>query len=619
VEPKISRIKKESLDRTLKLSDVFAVGYGDLGASIFYALGITALYSLGATPISLLIAGFVFACTALTYAEMSSSVKESGGSATFTRIAFNDLISFIAGWALLLDFVMTIAISAFSVLPYLAFFAPLLKDPVYHIGGTIVLIGLLYLLNLKKASHSTKVSWVLTSLSLATQIVIVIIGAVYYLDWGKFIEHLRIGVSGSSWSPTWYDFWKGTAMAMVAYTGIESMAQLSSETKNAEKTVPRAMMLAMGVLIVMYIMIAMVALSVLTPQTLSTTYLDDPISGIVSGFQYKSIWFKAWVAMMAAVLLIVSSNAGLMGSSRLAYKMGEHYQLPRKFYTLHKKFKTPWVAMLFFAALASILVIASRGNLKFLADLYNFGAMLAFFAAHLALLMLRWKKPEMERPFRIPINLPFGKGRSLPISALVGVFATLSTWIIVIITKPDARYLGFAWLVIGIGVYYSCRKKHDISPTARIDLHDVAIPDFKKITVSKILVPTRGGAETETVQLACELAKINKATVVAVYVVPVPFSLSMQVPLYHQMIAAETALRRADAIAREYGVSADLRIVRSRTVSSAIINMLDSDKYDLLILGAHAREHMIKKGLGTVVNEILAGASCRIYISSSED
>ena len=119
---RVTRLERNGLMRKLRVVDLFAVGYGDLGSSIFYALGITTFFSLGMAPISLLLAGIVFVCTSLTYAEMTSATKASGGSASFARIAFNDLISFIAGWGLLLDFIVTIAISIFSVLPYLSFF-----------------------------------------------------------------------------------------------------------------------------------------------------------------------------------------------------------------------------------------------------------------------------------------------------------------------------------------------------------------------------------------------------------------------------------------------------------------------------------------------------------------
>src|SRR5271169_5552214 len=154
----ISQIDKGSLKRVLGITDLFAVGYGDLGSSIFYALGITALFALGATPLALLMAGVVFVCTALSYAELTSAFHESGGSASFARHAFNDLISFIAGWGLLLDYIVTIAISAFAVGPYLAyFFGDLHKTPV-QIVFCLALILILLAMNVIGVKQSTRIS-----------------------------------------------------------------------------------------------------------------------------------------------------------------------------------------------------------------------------------------------------------------------------------------------------------------------------------------------------------------------------------------------------------------------------------------------------------------------------
>ncbi|HPE85113.1 MAG TPA: APC family permease, partial [Chlamydiales bacterium] len=239
---KIAQIDKGAMRRVLGIRELFAVGYGDLGSSIYYALGITALYALGATPIALALAGLVFACTALTYAEMSSMTRDSGGSASYTRRAFNDLVSFIAGWGLLLDFIVTIAISSYAVSSYLAYFFPLLKLVQWKIFFTVVLIGSLGYLNVRGVKHSVKLSSVLTSLTVITQGIIIVVGALTIVSIPDFIEHLKIGISGSSWSPSWSDFMKGCAMAMVAYTGIESMTQLASEAKNPSKTVPKAIM-----------------------------------------------------------------------------------------------------------------------------------------------------------------------------------------------------------------------------------------------------------------------------------------------------------------------------------------------------------------------------------------
>ncbi len=612
-QSKITQIDKGSMRRILGVGDLFAIGYGDLGSSIYYALGITAFYALGAAPISLAIAGLVFAFTALSYAELSSMLRDSGGSASFARHAFNDLISFIAGWGLLLDFIVTIAISSYSISPYLAFFVGGLKITSVKIGFTVCIIAILFVINYFGSKNSAKMSWFLTSLTLSTQVLIVIVGAIWFIHFPDLWEHLRIGIKGSSWSPSWPDFWKGTAMAMVAYTGIESMAQLSGEAKNPAKTVPRAMMLAMSMLLFVYIGIAVVALSAVTPQELSTKFLEDPIAGIVSKLPYGSRVLGGWIGLLAAIILFVAANAGLIGASRLSFNMGENYQLPRTVYRLHKKHKTPVVSLGIFAVLAMIIVIASRGRLRFLADLYNFGAMLAFFMTHLSLIFLRIKRPDMKRPFRVPFNVKVGK-YSIPITGVLGGLATAATWCLVVWTKPDGRYLGFTWLFLGLAMYFYYRRRHAIAPAGKIEIEKIKVPEFQAKKYKHLLVPIRGGRETQTVQMACEMAKLHGADVTAVHVVGVPFSLPLETPLYHRTVVAESILKRAEAIGREFNVVIKLRIVHARTVESAILELIEDESYDLLVMGAVISGGG-SKGYGSVVEKVLKESHCPIWIS----
>lgn len=612
---KITEFSRNSMKQVLTLSDVFAVGYGDLGSSIYYALGITALFALGATPIALAIAGFVFACTALTYAEMSSMRMAAGGSSSFTRYAINDLTSFIAGWALLLDFIVTIAISAYSAIPYLAYFFPALKITSVKIIATVVVIGVLLMLNSFGSKHSTRVSWILTALTILTQLTIVTIGAILLLNIETTIEHLKIGI-GNNWSPSWPDFWKGTAMAMVAYTGIESMAQLTSETKSPAKTVPRAIICATVLLILMYFGISTVALSSITPQELGTTFLEDPISGIVHSFPVGKKIIGPWVSILGTIILVVAANAGLIGASRVAFRMGEYHQLPKFLYTLHEKFKTPIVALSVFAVLASLIVIWGRGKLEFLADLYNFGAMLAFFSAHLSLIFLRLKKADVERPFKIPFGIPFGKGRYVPVSALIGLVATFCVWISVVIFKPEGRYLGIVWVVFGVIMYFIYRKKERIASIPTLEIEQISVPGYQKIDFQNILVPTRGGEETETVQMACELAKLYKAELTAVNVIEVPFSISMHARLYGKMKEAELSMKRAEAIARDAGVHIDLQIIRSRSTARAIIDLAKEGKYDLIVIGSTIQEKLsLFKSSSAVTEEIIKEAPCKVIVA----
>lgn len=613
----VAQLEKESLKRVLGIWDLFAIGYGDVGSSIYYALGITALYALGATPLALLCAGVVFVCTCLTYAEMTSTFHESGGSASFARHAFNDLISFIAGWGLLLDYIVTIAISAFAVGPYLSYFLPDLKIPEVQISFSISLILILLLVNTFGIRQSTRISLMLAGMTLLTQLLIIIVGARFLLNGTAILDHLRVGVVGASWSPSWPEFWKGTAMAMVAYTGIESIAQLGAEAKRPAKSVPRAVVLTMGVLLVMYFGISIVALSAISPQELGTTFVQDPLAGIVAALPFASKILSPLVGVVAASLLIVAANAGLVGASRLSFNMALYYQLPRFFHHTHRRFKTPYMALAFFAVIASCVVISSRGVMSFLADLYNFGAMLAFFFAHLSLIVLRIKKPHLQRPFKIPFNIRF-RGGEIPVSAIVGALACLCVWVLVVLTKPEGRYLGFAWMGLGIGMYFLYRRKKRIIATGQLAIEKVKMPEYHTLHLKHVLVPTRGGRETETVQMACQLAKMHGAKLTAVTIIEVAPSIPLDTPLPHRTLLAESVLRRAEAIAREFNVDFDYQIIRARSTPQAIIELSKQEKYDLLVLGSfQSRDEMSQKGLGATTDKVLKEADCRVWICTN--
>jgi APA family basic amino acid/polyamine antiporter len=615
----IAQLDRGALKRILGVSDLFAIGYGDLGSSIYYALGITALYALGATPIALALAGIVFVCTALTYAEMTSTYHESGGSASFARHAFNDLISFIAGWGLLLDYIVTIAISSFAVGPYLSYFYPDLKVTGVQMSFTISLLLILFFINLFGVKQSTRMSFILAGVAITTQTVIILIGAGWLFDLPYIAEHMRIGVANVDWSPTWDEFWKGTAMAMVAYTGIESIAQLGSEARKPAKTVPRAVIITMITLIAMYLGIALVALSAIAPRDLGTKYLQDPLAGIVAALPFGSAILSPWIGLLAAAILFVAANAGLVGASRLSFSMGQYYQLPRFFYSIHPKFRTPFVSLGFFAVLAALVVLWSRGKMTFLADLYNFGAMIAFFFAHLSLIILRIKKPDLKRPFRIPFNIHFGKV-SIPITAIIGCIATFGVWCLVVITKEEGRNLGVAWMAFGLIMYFIYRRRKRILATGQLMIEKIKMPEYKPFTVKHILVPTRGGAETETVQMACELAKLHGAKLTAVTVIEVPYSLPLDSELPPRVVAAEAVLKRAEAIAREFNLEVDLQIVRSRNISDAVIDLVSMGDYDLLVLGTlKTTKEPTHKGLGSVSDKIIKSASCRVCVCMSAE
>lgn len=614
---RVVHLEKKSLKRVIGAPELFAIGYGDVGSSIYYALGLTALYALGATPIALAIAGFVFFCTALTYAEMSTTFPEPGGSATYSRYAFNDLISFIAGWGLLLDYIVTIAISAFAIPPYLKYIIPFDNSVVAHTGLAIGLIAVLYGVNVIGVKYSGKLSSLLAVITIISQVFIILVAAFLLLNLPFVLSHMKINVAGAGWSPDWWDFMKGVAMAMVAYTGIESITQLAAETSKPSIAIPRAIKWTIFTLIALYLGIAVVGLSVVSPQELGTTYVDDPIAGIVAQFPFGGKWLAPWFGLIAAMILLIAANAGLIGCSRLTFSMGEYYQVPHFFYRLHSRFRTPYISLGVFSLLAITIVVLSRGQIFFLADLYNFGAQIAFFFAHMSLLALRWKKPALHRPYRAPFNIPLGKGRSWPLTALVGALATFSVWLIVIVTKPEGRNLGFLWLAIGVGMFFLYRRKKHLKATGHLTIEKIKIPEYHPMHLRHILVTARLLGNTDAMQTACQLAKSYDAKITAVHVIEVAPSLPLHAVLAKREQQGEAALKRAEAVAREYHLSIDLKLVRARTIEGAILDLISHGDYDMVVVGTRKDELKDRENFALEMEKLLKDAPCRVLFCKS--
>lgn len=615
----IVHLEKKNLKPVLGAKDLFAIGYGDLGASIYYALGLVALYALGATPLALLIAGLVFVCTALTYAEMATTFPEPGGSATFSRYAFNDLISFLAGWALLLDYILTLAISAFAIPPYfksigLLFGMQLSTSVEFHIVGAIAIIIFLFFLNFIGIKISGKLSWQLSLVTIVSQALILVLAGIFLLNLPYIISQLKVNVAGANWSPNWFEFLKGIGMAMVAYTGVEAVSQLAAETKKPSIAIPKAIKWIIFVLLVLYMGISFIGLSVITPQELGTKYLDNPIIGIIEHLPFGGKWLSAWFGLIASVILLISANAGLIGCSRLTFSMGEYYQMPRIFFTVHPKYRTPHIALAIFAILASVVVILSKGRLLFLADLYNFGAQIAFFSAHISLIVLRFKRPKLHRPFKAPLNIPFLKNSSIPLTAIIGAIGSFSVWILVLITKPEGRNIGFLWLAIGLGTYLLYRKKKQIDPLGSIKIEKVKIPDYAPMHLRHILVTTRSTGSIGALQTACQLAKSYGAKITALYVLEIPPSLPMHARLLKREELGGIALKRAEAIAHEFHLSIDLKLVRARSFDEALLDMIGHGEYDMAVVALRKLEAREDTKFLVQLERLMKEAPCKVLV-----
>jgi len=466
------RLPRRGLHRVLGVPGLFSTAYGDVGSSIYYVLGVTALFALGLTPLAFVVAGLLFGMLALTYAEGTTAMPEAGGASSFARRSFNDTISFIAGWALALNYVVTMAISAFSIPNYLSVFWPALGDwPGNSVFG-VAIIGSLATLNVLGIRESSRVNVGLAALDLLTQALVVIVAIIFVFNIRTIVDNIHFGEA-----PEWNRLMVGMAIAMIAFTGIETVSNLSEETRNPGKNVPRAVLAVFVTVMIMYTLIPLVALSAMPvhfdaeagkfTSELVDKFKEDPVLGIVSHLPVAvEGLLSVWVGILAGTILLIATNAGMLGMSRLAYSLGRHGQLPPVVSRINAKRGTPAVAIIIFSSFAALLIVP--GRLDVLAGVYSFGAMLAFSFAHLSIIVLRAREPDMQRPFKIPFNVRV-RGVEIPITAVIGLMGTVLAWTVVVFNQPFSRYIGIAWMVVGLTVYLAYRwwrRRHPPPDTA---------------------------------------------------------------------------------------------------------------------------------------------------------
>lgn len=452
------RIKRFRLRRVLGVAAVFSAGYGNVGSSIYYALGIVALVALGATPLALGIAGILFIFTALTYAEGTAALPEAGGSASFARHGFNDLAGFAAGWALMLSYIVTIAISAFTIPPYLGFFwEPFKASPIIGTIASMGIVTFLLAINVIGIKETSFINVSSTILDIATQVSLVVIGFILLFNPSVVIHRIT-----ANW-PTTENLILGVALAAIAYTGIETMSQMAEETKQPEKRVPRALVMMIVTVLVIFAGISLVSLSAMTPQELASEWSRDPVAGIAANLPLELLRtvLKPLIAILAGTILVIATNAGLIGISRLAFSLGSHRLVPPALSRVHHRFKTPYISIILFSVVALLILIPGFFAADVFANmgaLYAVGSLLAFMFAHASIISLRIRKPELQRPFRLGGNIKI-KGHALPITAILGLVILAVIWVIILITQPYSRWVGLAWMIVGLIIYYFYRRK----------------------------------------------------------------------------------------------------------------------------------------------------------------
>jgi APA family basic amino acid/polyamine antiporter len=631
------RPKGIGLERVLGTRALASTAYGDVGSSIYYALGLVAIFALGMTPVVFLIAGVFFVMTAMTYAEATANFPEAGGASSFARRAFNELASFFAGWAQILNYVITVGISAFFVPHYLAvFWSPLGEGPWDVVGGCVVVV-VLTTVNIVGVRESARVNFLLATIDYATQLLLVTLGVFLVLDIGTVIDNIHLGVA-----PQWNQLAVSIPVAMISYTGLETISNMSEESRSPRTLVPRAYKALVVAVLSIYAFLPAVALSALpvTQQPdgsystqLADKYAGDPILGIVQNMSLGALEqpLKVYVGILAATILIVAANAGTIGVSRLTYSLGQHQQLPERLRHISPRSRTPVVALAVFAVLACLAMVP--GKETFLGNMYAFGAMLSFTTAHVSLIGLRWrlaynrmrKLPGdvevaggAENWYRAPFNLKLGR-MYVPLFAVFGGLLTATAWVVVMALHQDVFIAGMAWLALGLATYVAYRRSKGLSLT---ETHMVKLPPALGVTpvsYTGVLVAFEEDTYSETAMAtALKLAAHRRGDVRVLVTIEVPQHLSMDAPLPDAETKAQAVIETARQWAgRGQRIRGQIVKVRPREAGHRIVEVARRLGADAIVMPMPRHRPSAGRVLSPTLVTVLRKRPCRVIIDSA--
>ncbi|HEX7611086.1 MAG TPA: amino acid permease [Solirubrobacteraceae bacterium] len=619
---------------------LFTVVYSSVASAIYFSLGVVAGHALGLTPLVFLAAALLFMLTAMTYVEGASLHQDRGGATVFARYAFNELVSFVAGWAILLDYVILIAVTAFSATEYLRVFWGPLGNSGESLGLALAFIALVVLSNIRGFStrRARRVGILLIG-DIALQAFIVVLGLALFFNPHTLLDPIKLGTS-----PTWGSLIFALTIAAIAFTSLESASGLSGEVRISRRGLKRLVGSTTATVAFIYVgigLVAVTALPVVNGHTeLATRYLNAPMIGIVSKVHphWLEQTLRYLVAGLAAVTLVAAANSAMLGLSRLAYSLSTNRQIPSGLGRLHPQRATPYVLIVAAGVIAAGLVVPL--DLDFLVGIYAFGAMLAFTIAHVSVCRLRYTEPDRDRPYRVPLSVTV-RGGELPLPAAFGAVVSGAGWVAVMVVHEPARYVGLAWMAIGLVLYVVYRRADETSLLRRVTVSPKVLvaEQTRERDYGSILVPLFGtDLDDDIVQTAALLvsgeqtdeAAIDTATIEALWVFVIPMSLPLDASLPEAQIKhARQVLARAKAVGEEYtGVHVATATVRTRRAGFAIVDEARRRGVEAIVLGAE-EPSLIRGGavlggrggpresfVGDVTKYVIGKATCRVIVTA---
>ena len=573
---------------------LFAITLSAVVSGLYITVGVVAEDALGLTPVVFLVAGLFLVATLLTYIEGSSLHPERGGASSVARYAFNELWSFVAGWAILLDYMIVMAIGAIAITNYVAGMWDVADDGTARAAIVAACFAFVIFQNIRGLTAERLGTLLrLSLLNIGVLGALAAIALAQTFDAGALNDSVDLGSV-----PIWEDAFFAFGVAAVAAVGIEAASGLAGEVRVGRRRLRRFAYVSAGAALVLVLVVplaAIMALPVVDGQTaLAGPYLEAPMVGVAAELDpdWLSDVARYTVVVGAVTLLLAAMNGQMLGLARLGYSLATNRQIPSLAGRLHASRGTPYVVI----SIAGLIAfgLALTDDVVFLAGVFAFGAMITFGLAHLSVVVLRFREADRPSAFRMPLSIRVGAG-TIPLPAAAGAVLALAAWASVVLLHSGGRIIGTVWIVLGLTLYVAHRKSMGRSLTQRFTVPAEALQARAQAEYGSILVPVLGGPLDDEIvgtagRLAAERAEEGEggAVVEALYVFEIPLSLPIDARVPEERVKeAKRVLARAKEVGEEYeGVEVATAMVRGRTAGQAIVAEARRRGVEAIVLAA---------------------------------
>jgi APA family basic amino acid/polyamine antiporter len=494
----------------------------------------------------------------------------------------------------------------------------LTHEPWDTVLGVVVILGTAAL-RLVRRTSLYRTAIFIAGFALTAHLLLVVLGFAFLFSFDALGQGTDLGTA-----PSWSDIAFALPLAMLAYTGLETVANLAAETREPGRTLPGGLFAGIGLVVAVSFAIGLVTVSAYPGGAgFGDEWLRAPLMGIAAALDgplpaLGADLVRIVVGVTAALVLVTAVTTSISGAGRIAYSMGQRQMLPHTFGTLNRRTLISPAAIMSAALIASALLVIGHfiptEAVRFLAGLFSFGVLLAFTAAQVAVIRLRFTEPELQRPFRVPGNVRM-RGADVPVAALVGIPLTFGIWIAAIGTHEATRIAGPIWLLIGAVVYLATRVSRHASVLGRVVPAEPDLVPAPEGVYERILVPMKLGLIGEEVlATAIKLAEERSPMVSALHVVSVPRDQALDAPMLDAEERAEASLAEAELLAAEHGVTVEGKVVRARAIGEAIVEEAQREGVDLIVMGSSPRWRRQSRFFSPTVDHVLRRAPCEVMV-----